>query len=193
MSDRQRHWENVWSTKQPTEVSWFQAEPTRSVELVRAACSNGSVIDIGGGSSLLATALFELGYDDITVLDIALAANINHRATRIVADITAWTPTRTYDVWHDRAAFHFLTSAFDAATYGRAMAATLAPGGHAIIGTFALDGPEQCSGLPVVRYDAATLAGCFAADFDLVSSDDDFHLTPWQSTQHFTFVTLRRR
>ena len=148
---RQAHWENVYSTRGEREVSWFQERPALSLELIRAAgaTARSFVIDIGGGASRLVDALVAEGFDSVAVLDLSEAALAATKArlgdkaakvTWIVADVTTWEPSQRYDVWHDRAALHFLTDAADRAAYVARLARALRPGGHAIIGTFALDG-----------------------------------------------------
>ena len=142
------------------------------------------------------------GYRSIAVLDLSARA-LDAAKTRIgpaaasvdwiVADITTWQPSRSYDVWHDRAAFHFLTEARDRAAYVERLRSAVRPGGHVIIGTFAPDGPEKCSGLPVQRYDGASLAAELGADFELLDARHDAHHTPWGSTQAFQFSRFRRR
>lgn len=193
MSERLHHWEQVWRTKQPGEVSWYVEHPATSYDLIARYAPAGSVIDVGGGESRLGSILAAAGHD-VAVLDIApnLSTPVE-RVTRITADITCWRADRTYAVWHDRAAFHFLTHQADRDAYVACGAAAVSCGGVAIIATFAFDGPETCSGLPVVRYDTATLAACFAPSFDLIDSTDEIHVTPWQSTQHFIYAVLRRR
>lgn len=201
--DRQAHWQNVYQTKGEREVSWFQEAPDISLELIRATGTGtgASIIDIGGGASRLVDALDREGWFAITVLDLseqALAASrarLGARAARvawIVADITTWRPEQTYDVWHDRAAFHFLTAPEDRAAYAERVRQAVRPGGHVIIGTFALDGPERCSGLPVFRSDAATIQATLGDAFDLIESRDHDHHTPWNAIQRFQFARLRR-
>jgi SAM-dependent methyltransferase len=204
MSERKTHWERVYTTKGETEVSWFQESPAISLELIHAANPHpdAAFIDIGGGASRLADALLREGYRSIAVLDLSAHA-LDAAKTRIgpaaagvdwiVADITTWQPSRSYDVWHDRAAFHFLTEARDRAAYLERLRSAVRPGGHVIIGTFALDGPEKCSGLPVQRYDGASLAAELGADFELLDTRNDVHHTPWGSTQAFQFSRFRRR
>src|ERR1700754_5091795 len=160
---RQLHWENLYQSKGEHDVSWFQDTPTPSLELLDeiGVTPAASVIDIGGGASRLVDRLIERGFRDVTVLDLSEAAlaaakdRLGDRASRvtwIVADVTQWEPMTAYDVWHDRAAFHFLTEEADRAAYLARLRRGLEIGGHAIIATFALDGPARCSGLPVVRY-----------------------------------------
>ena len=162
------HWENVYKIKGERDVSWFEEQPQLSLDLIRATGieTDVAIADIGGGASRLADALLDLGFTDVTVLDLsaqALAsakARLGARAGKvhwIVADVTEWTPPRSYDVWHDRAAFHFLTAPSDQAAYADRVRAAVKPGGHVIIATFAPDGPERCSGLPIVRHDAASI------------------------------------
>lgn len=200
---RQQHWENVYRDKGEFQVSWFQESPAVSLDLIRAtgATKQCSIIDIGGGASRLVDALIMQDHKDITVLDLSEAAisiakaRLAERASAVVwiaADATQWQPPRHYDVWHDRAAFHFLTDANDRAAYVARLIQALQPGGHAIIGTFAVDGPERCSGLPVVGYDSALLSATLGGAFALVETRRQDHLTPWGSTQCFQFSLFKR-
>jgi len=199
--DRQSHWENIYATKAETEVSWFQESPAPSLELIElaGATPTSAIIDIGGGASRLADALVSRGFVDVTILDLSQAALIAARnrigdAARrvrwITSDVTAWEPTRSYDVWHDRAAFHFLTDERDRGAYVATLRRALRSNGHVIIGTFALDGPEKCSGLAVARHDSETLARALGAGFALVDTRRHEHKTPWGSTQRFQFSTF---
>lgn len=200
---RQHHWENIYKEKGEYQVSWFQEAPAVSLELIRAvgATPKSAIIDIGGGASRLVDALVDRNYQDVTVLDLSEAAisiakaRLDKRAATvrwIVADVTQWEPLRRYDVWHDRAAFHFLTEASDRNAYVARLMRALPPGGHAIIGTFAMDGPERCSGLPVVRYDAAHLSAALGSGFSLVATRRHDHKTPWEAIQRFQFSVFRR-
>lgn len=200
---RQNHWENVYASKGETQVSWFQETPAPSLELVElvGAVRNSAIIDIGGGASRLVDSLVSRGYEDVTVLDLSAAAlasarsRMGDKADRvswIAADVTTWEPLRSYDVWHDRAAFHFLTDPNDQTAYVARLRRALRPGGHAIIGTFALDGPERCSGLIVSRYDASRLAATLGGGFELIDARRHDHITPWGATQKFQFSTFRR-
>jgi SAM-dependent methyltransferase len=201
--NRQAHWQNVYKEKGEYQVSWFQDRPALSLELLEAigAQANSVIIDIGGGASRLVDALLDRGYRDVAVLDLSESA-VSIAKTRlgdaaaavkwIVADVTQWEPQRQYDLWHDRAAFHFLTEVSDRVAYIDRLGKALRPGGHAIIGTFALDGPERCSGLPVVRYDAARLSAALARCFALVETRRDDHKTPWGAIQHFQFSVFKR-
>jgi 2-polyprenyl-3-methyl-5-hydroxy-6-metoxy-1,4-benzoquinol methylase len=201
---RQAHWQNVYATRAATEVSWFQETPDISLDLVHAAGANprSPIIDVGGGASRLVDALLGEGYADVTVLDIseqALAVAQSRlggaaaKATWIVEDVTTWQPQRPYDIWHDRAAFHFLTGAEDRQAYVERLMLALRSGACAIIGTFAPDGPERCSGLPVTRYDAAKLRTVLGAGFELVESRRHDHRTPGGALQRFQFSLFRRR
>lgn len=204
MSDRSTHWDKVYATKGEAEVSWFQDGPTISLDMIRAANPDhrAAIIDVGGGASRLVDALLQDGYRDVTVLDLSANAldaakkRIGAAASKvdwIVADATAWRPAKTHDVWHDRAAFHFLTDPYDRAAYVERLRAAIAPGGHIIIATFAPDGPEKCSGLPVQRHDSASLAAELGPEFELVETRSEVHHTPWNSTQAFQFSRFRRR
>jgi SAM-dependent methyltransferase len=201
-SDRQTHWENVYGTKGEKEVSWFQERPAISLELIDATGvkPGASIVDIGGGASRLIDVLLDKGFE-ATVLDLsdkALAtakARLGARASEVrwvVADVTRWEPSGTFDVWHDRAALHFLTEPKDRAAYAERVARTVRPGGHVIIGTFAPDGPERCSGLPVVRHDARSLGETLGRAFKLIESRRDDHHTPMGSTQRFQFSRFQR-
>jgi len=202
--DRQNHWQNVYTTKGENEVSWFQENPAPSLELFSliGATRRAAIIDIGGGASRLVDTLLAQGYEDVTVLDLSEAALAAARARLvpqgmqvewIAADVTEWEPNKLYDVWHDRAAFHFLTNATDQTAYIDRLRQALRPGGHAIIATFALDGPEKCSGLPVARHDADSLGAVLGPAFTLVDTRRHNHLTPWNATQRFQFSVFRAR
>ena len=201
--NRQAHWQQVYSEKGESRVSWFQERPTISLELIEAvgAKPSSAIIDIGGGASRLVDALVEKDYRDLSVLDLSESAvsiakmRLGQRGAAvkwIVADVTQWEPPTTYDLWHDRAAFHFLTEECDRIAYVERLTKALRSGGHAIIGTFALDGPERCSGLPVVRYDGAQLSISLGSSFALLDTRRQDHQTPWGATQHFQFSVFRR-
>jgi SAM-dependent methyltransferase len=199
------HWEAVYTTtKDEADVSWFQDSPVPSLELIEQTrpSKDAAIIDVGGGASRLADGLLERGFRRVTVLDISAAAldlaalRLGRRASEvqwIVDDVTAWEPAQRFDIWHDRAAFHFLVEAADRAAYIARLKQALVPGGYAIIGSFAADGPETCSGLPVHRYDAAGLARELGEDFALVDSRPHDHATPWNAQQRFQFSMFRRR
>ena len=197
------HWDNVFQTKTRTEVSWFEAEPTTSLKLVKSVASpSAALIDVGAGTADLVRRLIDDGYADTTVLDIsaiaigsmaASFAETDRKPNFIVADVTKWLPGRTYDVWHDRAVFHFMVTDELRNGYKSALTRAVRPGGFAIIGTFAEDGPEQCSGITVTRHSAESIADFFSAEFDPVRSLSQTHRTPHGVDQHFVWVTLHRR
>ena len=195
---RKAHWETVYTTKGENEVSWFQENPAPSLELIDLANPTPglAIVDIGGGTSSLVDYLVARGLRHVTVLDISEAALDAAKARLGVqaspADVTKWYPTQIFDVWHDRAAFHFLIDPADRSAYVARMKQAVKPGGHVIIGTFAIDGPEKCSGLPVNRYDAVGLAKELGAGFVLVDSRRHDHSTPWKSAQRFQFCIFRR-
>src|SRR3569832_1322577 len=198
------HWETVYTTKEETSVSWFQDTPSPSLELIERLkpAKDADIIDIGGGASRLVDSLLERGFRRVTVLDLSQVAldlavlRIGRRASEvqwIVEDVTAWEPSRRFDIWHDRAAFLFLVEKADRAAYVARLSQALRPGGHAIIATFAPDGPEKCSGLPVLRTDADGLAKELGSAFTLVDSRSHDHATPFNSSQRFQFSIFRRR
>jgi SAM-dependent methyltransferase len=200
---RQAHWENVYRSKSEKEVSWFETSPAVSLDLIArlGVPPQAAIIDIGGGASRLVDHLLERGFSRVTVLDIsetALAASRARLGSRaagvqwLVADATKWEPRQTYDLWHDRAAFHFLTEAQDRDAYVERLRRAVVPGGHVIIGTFAPDGPARCSGLPVARHDAGSLAAALGPGFDLVETRRHEHVTPSGGVQRFQFSAFRR-
>ena len=202
VDEQQDHWTRVYQDKAPENVSWYQAKPDPSLLALERfdAKPSYSLIDVGGGASNLVDALLERGWSDIAVLDIAVPAfeaakaRLGSKAGKVhweVADITNWRPTRKYDVWHDRAVFHFLTEPEQREAYRRALLDGLSEGGLVIMATFALDGPEKCSGLPVRRYDAESLTGELGPSFRLIESWSEGHVTPWGSKQAFNWCAFR--
>jgi SAM-dependent methyltransferase len=202
--DVRDHWERIYRTRRIDEMSWFQRDPVISLALVRRAAPDCSarVIDVGAGASSLVDGLLHAGYGGITVLDVSATA-LEHargrlgvqalRVTWLEADVrTAALPAGAYDVWHDRAVFHFLTNPDDRAAYVAQVRRTLRAGGHAIVATFAEDGPPTCSGLPVVRYSPESLHAALGEGFVLVTSGRDQHVTPGGATQRFVYGLLRR-
>jgi trans-aconitate methyltransferase len=202
MSDRS-HWNAAYSRKDESELSWHQSDPSVSLELMKMAGLTAvtSVIDVGAGTSRLVDALLSKGLTDLTVLDVSDAAldatrsrlgSNAHLVTWITGDITRWRPTRTFDVWHDRAVFHFLVYPEDRAAYIANLSGALAAGGHAVIATFAPDGPLKCSGLPVARYSPELLAQTLGDRFVLVGKRVQRHTTPWGQPQSFQYSLFRR-
>jgi len=197
--DTKTHWEKVYTTKAPDAVSWYRPHLETSLALiVRAAdARSASIIDIGGGESTLVDDLLAWGYENITVLDVSQTAievtkkRLGLAAEKIhwlVADITeAELEPGAYDVWHDRAVFHFLTASEQRVAYVRNVAHAVRPGGHVIVSTFGPEGPTKCSGLDVIRYDAESLHHQFGVRFRLVESSKELHRTPFGTTQQFLF------
>lgn len=202
--DRKAHWENIYSTKQLNEVSWYQPTPETSLELIQKLVSSPAdrIIDMGGGDSFLVDHLLDNGYANITVLDISEKA-IERAKTRlgaradqvkwIVSDAAEFIPEETYDIWHDRAAFHFLTQPEEVATYVQSAAKGIANDGALIIGTFSENGPLKCSGIEIQQYSEEHMAETFLAYFQ---KDDCFtvdHVTPFETTQNFRFCSFRKK
>jgi hypothetical protein len=203
----QDHWDGVYSSRDEREVSWYQADPGTSVRLVTEAAAgiagkDSAVVDAGGGASLLASRLAGEGFTDLTVVDVSAAAlgrasarPGGDRVTWVTADLLTWRPGRAYQVWHDRAVFHFLTTPDRRAAYFATLRAALPGGGAVILATFAASGPERCSGLPVARYDAAALASELSGALgDAVTITGDLtepHRTPSGMIQPFTWITAR--
>ncbi|MFN2534967.1 MAG: trans-aconitate 2-methyltransferase, partial [Pseudonocardiaceae bacterium] len=187
----------------PGQLSWFQPEPTVSLELIGLLdLDRGEpVIDVGAGASTLVDELLERGYRDLTALDVSSEAlqaarrrlGSQARTVRwVAADLLTWRPGRRYRFWHDRAVFHFLTDPCHQARYRAVLAEALAGDGSVVIGTFAADGPTHCSGLPAARYDPAHLAAAFGSDFTVVADRHEDHHTPAGTRQPFTWLILRR-
>lgn len=199
MSDKE-YWDSIYQSKGDERLSWTQAEPLLSMKLVNEVCSSGRVIDVGGGRSFLVERLLDRGYS-VTVLDISESAlererkRLAARASQIdwiVADITTVPSLDIFDVWLDRAVFHFLIAPTERAAYRRSLLQAIPVGAHAVIGTFAIDGPESCSGLQIRRYDGPMIAKELGAQLTLVRSELDIHLTPWGQPQSFQFSLFRR-
>ena len=198
------HWENVYSSKASDEVSWFQEHAALSLQLIRDAevPPSASIIDVGGGASTLVDDLLVEGFGQITVLDLSAAAlstaktRLGERAADVqwlVADILeVQLPEAAYDVWHDRAVFHFLTTAEQRHAYVRAVLRAVKPGGLVIVATFAEDGPEKCSGLPVMRYNADQLHAEFGQPFLLLGHEQESHHTPGGNEQKFVYCFCRK-
>lgn len=204
MTRRRAHWDQVYSAKQFTEVSWFEEVPTRSLQqlLATGVDLHAPVIDVGGGASTFVDHLLDQGFDDLTVLDISATALEQTRkrlgarivdVTWLVGDVTTFNPDREYGVWHDRAVLHFLTDAADRERYVSALRRALAPGGHAIIATFGPDGPLKCSGLEVRRYSAELLGQLLGPEFELTDQALEDHQTPWGAAQQFLHTSWKRK
>jgi len=197
--DTKTHWEKVYTTKAPDAVSWYRPHLETSLALiVRAAdARTASIIDIGGGESTLVDDLLARGYENITVLDVSQTAiDVTKRRLGLAAELIHWLAADiteaelepgAYDVWHDRAVFHFLTASEQRVAYVRNVAHAVRPGGHVIVSTFGPEGPAKCSGLDVVRYDAESLHDQFGVRFRLVESSKELHRTPFGTTQQFLF------
>jgi len=198
------HWDTIYRTKQPHGVSWFQREARVSLDLIRrvAPATTSAIIDVGGGASTLADGLLASGYTSLTILDLSTVAleqaraRLGRDAARVIwrADdvLTADLPRGAFDVWHDRAVFHFLTSAADRARYVEQARHAVHEGGHALVATFAHDGPTRCSGLSVARYTADALYSQFGAGFRLLESVREEHITPTGIRQAFVYCLCRR-
>lgn len=198
------HWEKVYASKAATEVSWFQPHAQLSLKLIRDAGvpASASIIDVGGGASTLVDDLLAAGYASVTVLDLsgsalaAARARLGTRAAQVqwveanVVEVDL--PAHAYDVWHDRAVFHFLTAEQDRRAYVQAVLRAVKPGGLVIVATFAEDGPTQCSGLPVMRYSAHELHAEFGAPFVLLGHEQESHHTPAGGEQKFVYCFCRK-
>jgi SAM-dependent methyltransferase len=201
--DTKSHWERVYRTKGPNQMSWFQPEATLSLKLIQqvAPGRDSTIIDVGAGASTLVDGLLAAGYSRITVLDLSPAAltQAQQRLTRDAGSVVwreadvlaADLPGAEFDVWHDRAVFHFLTVAAQRARYVAQVRHAVRPGGYAIVATFAEDGPTRCSGLDVARYSPDALHSEFGRDFRLVESRREEHSTPWGAPQAFTYCLCR--
>ncbi len=201
--DNKAHWEKVYGTKAPESVSWYTPHLETSLNLIQKAASSkaSAIIDIGGGEATLVDDLLSKGYTNISVLDISQKAidvareRIAELADKVhwyCADITTATlPQNYFDVWHDRAVFHFLTEESQRVKYIEQVMRSVKHGGYVIMSTFGLEGPEKCSGLDVVRYDAENLHGQFGKKFKLINSSTEIHNTPMGTTQQFLYCFCR--
>lgn len=202
--DRRSHWQKIWTAKSPDMVSWHQAVPTLSLALIEAQGlrKDAGVVDVGGGASALVDRLSERGWVHLAVLDVSAAAlaqtaerlgPLADDITWIESDVLEWRPVPgLFELWHDRACFHFLTDAGDQRKYAEVMATALVPGGFAIIATFAPDGPDTCSGLTVEHHDEISLAEVLGPQFELMDDFAEDHLTPAGSVQKFRWRVFRR-
>ena len=203
MESRKDHWEKIYTEKKPNEMSWFQTTPEKSLELIKIAgtSKDGNIIDVGGGASVLVDRLLDGGFKDVTVLDISSAAletaknrlgDQAQKAKWVVADVTQFNPVEKYDLWHDRAVFHFLTEESDRKKYAGIVAQATRPGGHLIMASFAPDGPDKCSNLSVCRYDRELIQKELGVNFNLIREDNEAHMTPWKKEQKFRYFLFRR-
>lgn len=201
---RKSHWENVYSTKDPTEVSWYQGAPQRSLQIIAATGVEpaAAIIDVGGGASTLVDHLLDDGFEDVTVLDVASAALAHSRArlgdaertvTWIEQDVLLFQPDRPYKLWHDRAVFHFLTESDQQQHYVDVLQKAVEPGGHVILATFGPDGPERCSGLAVQRYSIDQMAEVLGQAFELRAHELEEHSTPGGSVQQFLYAWWQKQ
>lgn len=203
MADK-THWENIYRTRNARQLSWYQEHPELSIRFIKetGVGKSAQIIDVGGGSSTLVDDLLAAGFQNVTVLDISGAAlrrvqdrlgELGSTVSWVEADITqADLPPNFYDVWHDRAVFHFLTKADDRRRYVQAVKRAVKTGGHVIVASFGPGGPERCSGLEVVRYSPEAMHDEFGADFELVDSTTETHHTPFGTDQQFTYCYCRK-
>ncbi len=198
MGASSEHWDRIYRERGPEGVSWHQADPARSVGLITAAAPDhdAAIVDVGGGSSRLVDRLLDLGYTNLTVVDLASLAleyarrrlgDAADRVTWVETDVTAYRLVHPVRVWHDRAVFHFLVDPDDRSRYLARAQEAVAPDGHLIVATFALDGPSMCSGLPIVRYDATSMTRAVAPWFEPVRFEEETHVTPGGAEQRFLY------
>jgi len=200
----QQHWQDVYVSKDEAQTSWYRPHLDESLHLIDGLKlpASAAIIDVGAGRSTLVDDLIARGYREVTALDISAAAlSQARRRMSLSGDLVRWIhsdilaaelPSTRFDVWHDRAAFHFLVDAGEQARYIEMATRCVRDGGYLVLGTFAPDGPQQCSGLPVCRYDAASLAARFAPAFVPVAEGREEHKTPFNAVQPFTYVALRK-
>lgn len=203
MENKKSHWNNIYRTKASEEVSWYQPKPETSLEFISELKlkKNARIIDVGGGDSHLVDHLLEIGYKDITVLDISEEA-INRTKSRmgkkaekikwIVADAAEFSTSEAYDLWHDRAAFHFLTQEDQIQNYLKNLERSLVPGGFVVLGTFSEKGPSKCSGIDIRQYSLHELSELFTADFETLKCQNVDHITPTGTVQNFSFCSFKR-
>lgn len=203
MEDRKEHWNKVYDSKTPTEVSWYEPMPETSLNYITECKldNDAAIIDIGGGDSFLAEFLLAKGFTDVTVVDISEKAierakkRLGERAEEIkwiVADASEFKPERQYDLWHDRAAFHFLTEDEQVQNYLQTVKRSVKPGGFLVIGTFSENGPKKCSGIEIRQYSVSQMQDLFSDDFTTMSCKNIDHTTPSGGIQNFTFCSFRK-
>jgi SAM-dependent methyltransferase len=202
--DRKKHWENIYDTKSIDEVSWFQETPSNSLDFIKdnQLPYTAKIIDIGGGDSYLVDHLLNLGYTDITVVDISSIAiekaktRLGEKAKKvkwIIADASKFNPPEQYDLWHDRAAFHFLTDENDIKSYINSAVKGVRLSGVMIIGTFSTNGPFKCSGIDIKQYSENSMENCFIENFEKLKCKTFDHSTPFNTTQNFVFCSFKRK
>jgi trans-aconitate methyltransferase len=203
MIDRKTHWENVYTSKSPLQVSWYQEDPALSLQLIRNTqlALDAAMIDVGGGASTLVDRLCEEAYTNIAVLDVSSSA-LAHARARLAEkanavewyeeDVTCFSPPHRFSLWHDRAVFHFLTTKSDRDKYINVLKQALKPDGHLIIMAFAIDGPVKCSGLDIVQYDAKKLMAELGQGFELLETGHEGHITPSGGEQKFVYFHFKR-
>lgn len=201
--NKKQHWENVYNTKQPHEVSWTQTYPTSSMRFLESLNlpKSAKIIDVGGGDSQLVDVLIDKGFENLTVLDISGKAleraqlRLGDKASKVTwieANIVDFEPKETYDFWHDRAVFHFLTEKEDIVKYQALVSTSISSEGFFLLGTFSENGPLKCSGLEIKQYSQAQMLALFGADFKAIECFQENHTTPFETTQHFQFCGFQR-
>jgi ubiquinone/menaquinone biosynthesis C-methylase UbiE len=204
MTTTKDHWEKIYNTKEEKDFSWFQPYPKTSIEFIQLfnLPKNARIIDIGGGDSHLVDALIELGYTDIHILDISAKAIDRARqrlgeqakiVTWIISDVTKFESEVQFDFWHDRAAFHFLTSEDQISKYLAIVRKSLTPNGYLVLGTFSEKGPEKCSGLEIKQYSEASMSALFEKDFRRIKCIEENHSTPFNTLQNFVFCSFQKQ
>ena len=203
MTSRQAHWDAVYRNRDPEQVSWYQENPDLSLRLIDGTglAADSRIIDVGGGASRLADRLIGSGYLDVTVLDLSATAldyarrRLGRQAAKVTwirGDVTEGGISGSFDCWHDRAVFHFLCEEDDRIRYVEQLREAVGVGGHVIIATFSLDGPEKCSGLPIQRYSEESLERALGSSFEVVGFEEETHVTPTGGSQHFLYGWFRR-
>ena len=204
MKDRKIHWETIYQTKKPADVSWYQAKPITSLNFISELDmkKDAKIIDIGAGESCLADFLLEDGFSDLTILDISEEA-LEHARLRlgkkaenlkwITSDISNFVPKEKYDLWHDRAAFHFLTDETQVQNYLKTLENSINPGGYVILGTFSEKGPVKCSGLEIKQYSIAEMSDLLSDSFQKLHCENIDHITPSGAIQNFTFCSFQKK
>jgi 2-polyprenyl-3-methyl-5-hydroxy-6-metoxy-1,4-benzoquinol methylase len=203
MELNKEHWERVYASRAPSDLSWFQTVPETSLRLIAATSirKDNAIVDVGGGTSFLVDTLLDAGFTNLTVLDVSRSAldrakaRLGRRAAQVdwlEEDVTEFDTPKQFALWHDRATFHFLTEKTDRRKYVHNLRRALEPTGHVIIATFAIDGPLKCSGLEVVRYDAPAMSAELGSEFELAEVFDEAHVTPWGAQQLFSYFRFVR-